>query len=286
MSVIKGKKLQLGYDGTASNNFTLYQPGTPDGTLRLANGIAGAETDLITLTSAGYMGIGKTNPNAPLTIGRMNSAEEGGEISLCRSSDNSSVWSIDAYGSTSTPSLRFIDNVAGAARMVIDGSGNIGVNNSSPSQYNTSGKVLNIGATAVNSGPATVNMGSGSGAGYYTKEVFPIASVTSATEITRNTGTSADGFRAYIKITVTGHTGGIGNGINIKEFYWDGGTSAPVQISTYTNGSVPVISFDNSTSNVWIVRLASSNGSAAFNGVMMVEWLMPIDFSGAAWTIS
>jgi len=125
MSVIKGKKLQLGYDGTASNNFTLYQPGTPDGTLRLANGIAGAETDLVTLTSAGNVGIGKTNPSAPLTIGRVNSIEEGGELSLCRSSDNSGVWSIDVYGSTSTPSLRFIDNVAGAARMQIDGSGRI-----------------------------------------------------------------------------------------------------------------------------------------------------------------
>lgn len=125
MSVIKGKKLQLGYDGTASNNFTLYQPGTPDGTLRLANGIAGAETDVMTLTSAGNVGIGKTNPSAPLTIGRVNSISEGGELSLCRSSDNSGVWSIDVYGSTSTPSLRFIDNTAGAVRMEIDGSGRI-----------------------------------------------------------------------------------------------------------------------------------------------------------------
>jgi hypothetical protein len=176
---------------------------------------------------------------------------------------------------------------AGSERMRIDSSGNVGINNSNPAQFDTSGEVLNISGAAANTNPSVLFMaGNGGGAGYNATEVFAIAGITAATEITRNTGTGANGFRAYLKVTVTGHSGGVGNGINIKEFYWDGGTGAPVQISTYTNGSVPVISFDNTTSNVWIVKLASSNGTASFNGVMKVEWLMPVDFASSTWTIS
>ena len=55
MSTVKSKNLQIGTDGTASNNFTIYTPGTPDGTLRVGNGNAGAATDKVTITSAGNM---------------------------------------------------------------------------------------------------------------------------------------------------------------------------------------------------------------------------------------
>lgn len=53
MSTIKTKKVQVGTDSTASNNFTIYTPGTPDGTVRIGNGNAGAVTDAITLDSSG-----------------------------------------------------------------------------------------------------------------------------------------------------------------------------------------------------------------------------------------
>ena len=187
---------------------------------------------------------------------------------------------------TSAGALTLASNGSTTA-VTIDTSQNVGINNSNPAQFDTSGEVLNISGAAANTNPSVLFMaGNGGGAGYEATEVFAIAGITAATEITRNTGTGANGFRAYLKVTVTGHSGGVGNGINIKEFYWDGGTGAPVQISTYTNGSVPVISFDNTTSNVWIVKLASSNGTASFNGVMKVEWLMPVDFASSTWTIS
>lgn len=53
MSLLRTKGLQIGQDGTATNNFTLYQPGVPDGTLRIGNGNNGSVTDAITLSSSG-----------------------------------------------------------------------------------------------------------------------------------------------------------------------------------------------------------------------------------------
>ena len=80
--------------------------------------------DNIILDSNGQVGVNAT-PTAPLTIGRVNSVSEGGQIDLCRSTDNASTWGIDVYGNTSTPSLRIIDNNAAAVRAQIDGSGRV-----------------------------------------------------------------------------------------------------------------------------------------------------------------
>jgi hypothetical protein len=54
MSTVKAKNHQIGSDGTASNNFTIYQPSTPDGTIRIGQGVAGAITsDIVTISSSG-----------------------------------------------------------------------------------------------------------------------------------------------------------------------------------------------------------------------------------------
>lgn len=54
MSTINSKNVQVGTSGTATDNFTLYQPATPDGTVRLGVGNSGATTlDVFTATSAG-----------------------------------------------------------------------------------------------------------------------------------------------------------------------------------------------------------------------------------------
>lgn len=54
MSTVKSKKLQVGTDATSSNNFTIYQPATPDGTLRIGVGNADSPTEVGRFTSAGY----------------------------------------------------------------------------------------------------------------------------------------------------------------------------------------------------------------------------------------
>lgn len=54
MSTVKTKKVQLGTDATATNNFTIYQPATPDGTLRVGVGNSDSPTEVGRFTSAGY----------------------------------------------------------------------------------------------------------------------------------------------------------------------------------------------------------------------------------------
>ena len=46
MSTVKSKNLQVGTDSTSSNNFTIYQPSTPDGTLRIGQGTADSPTEV------------------------------------------------------------------------------------------------------------------------------------------------------------------------------------------------------------------------------------------------
>jgi hypothetical protein len=89
MSTVVTKNVQVGTSGTAAQNFTLYQPASPDGTVRLANGNSGTTTDLVTVTSAGNVGIGTSSPGAKL----MAYAAAGTSISLNNSSTGTSASS-------------------------------------------------------------------------------------------------------------------------------------------------------------------------------------------------
>mgnify|MGYP000497588330 CR=1 FL=1 len=98
------------------------------------NGTTGVDTPAVTADSTNVLnlkseGVTRAYVSASgLTVNRINSASEGGQLDLCRSSDNTSAWAVDVYGSTSTPSLRFVDNVASATRAEIDGSANFKFN--------------------------------------------------------------------------------------------------------------------------------------------------------------
>jgi hypothetical protein len=72
MSTLKTNNVQVGQSLTASNNFTLYQPSTPDGTVRIGNGNVGSVTDIITLNNSGNVGIGTSSPNSKLVVGTPN----------------------------------------------------------------------------------------------------------------------------------------------------------------------------------------------------------------------
>lgn len=53
MSTLKTNAAQIGQSVTATNNFTLYQPTTPDGTVRLGVGNAGSTSDMLVAKSDG-----------------------------------------------------------------------------------------------------------------------------------------------------------------------------------------------------------------------------------------
>jgi len=65
MSTVKSKKLQVGTDATATNNFTIYQPATPDGTLRIGVGNADSPTEVAQFNSTGIVGDGSQLTNLP-----------------------------------------------------------------------------------------------------------------------------------------------------------------------------------------------------------------------------
>ena len=69
MSTVKSKKIQLGTDATSSNNFTIYQPATPDGTLRIGVGNADSPTEVGRFDSNGYVATNAPAFSAYMTNG-------------------------------------------------------------------------------------------------------------------------------------------------------------------------------------------------------------------------
>jgi len=65
MSTVKSKKLQVGTDATSSNNFTIYQPAVPDGTLRIGVGNADSPTEVARFDSNGLNKLGTATGDAP-----------------------------------------------------------------------------------------------------------------------------------------------------------------------------------------------------------------------------
>jgi hypothetical protein len=186
---------------------------------------------------------------------------------------------------------------ASGNNITLDSSGNVGINNADPNAYATSGTVVSIKGSANNSQPAVTRLeGASNGAGFVHTEVYGIAGVNAATEISRLTGTGANGFRMLFELTATGHSGSLANGFNRYKGYWDGATNSVFMIewqrsydgaaSNADYGRPPKWSFDTSTSNVLIIKLASGDGSNTFNGVAEVKYWVPIDFASSTYTIS
>jgi hypothetical protein len=104
------------------------------------------------------VGIGTASPSQKLEVvggeikaGRVDSSSEGGQISFGRASDNATGYYIDAFGSTSTPVLRFVDVSNSAVRMTLSNQGSLWINSTTASptfnsyiyQYNGDGSRIN-----------------------------------------------------------------------------------------------------------------------------------------------
>jgi hypothetical protein len=121
--------------------------GTVTGPISLNGGFRVGASDLWLVT--GSIGVGTTTPLSKLDVAgaiscdgninvrRVNSVNDGGKITLYRSSDNTADWKMLQYGS----SLKF-SNVVGD-KVTIDTNGNVGIGTTSPTQkleiYGTAG---------------------------------------------------------------------------------------------------------------------------------------------------
>jgi hypothetical protein len=166
MSTVKTKNVQIGDSLTATNNFTLYQPLSPDGTLRLGNGNSGSVTDAVTLTSAGNVGVGTSSPSRLLSVSgsaqgvatfQSTSATRGFVTFQDANTTNDAQVGVGAVGNN------LVLLAGGAAeRMRIDSSGNLLVGtttavNSSNTILKGTGTAdlqLTIGAAAAHPGVA------------------------------------------------------------------------------------------------------------------------------------
>jgi len=80
MSLLKTNSIQIGQSGTATNNFTLAVPSSPDGTIKLARGNSGATTaDVLTVNASGEI-TGATINGGTITSGTAVASTSGTAI--------------------------------------------------------------------------------------------------------------------------------------------------------------------------------------------------------------
>jgi hypothetical protein len=103
--------------------------------------------------ATGSVGIGTVSPSqlfevvgGEIKAGRVDSSNEGGQVSFGRSTDNATAWYIDAYGNTASPQLRFVNVTNAVVAMTITGS-NVGIGTSSPDIFGR-GDAMNVGISA------------------------------------------------------------------------------------------------------------------------------------------
>jgi hypothetical protein len=92
MSLLKANSVQIGQSATATNNFTLSVPASPDGTIKLARGNSGATTaDILSVNASGAI-------TGTITGATINSSTiNGGSITL-GTGQNASGTAIDFTG--------------------------------------------------------------------------------------------------------------------------------------------------------------------------------------------
>ena len=106
MSTVKSKKLQVGTDATSTNNFTIYQPSTPDGTLRIGQGTADNPTEVGRFNSNGYIAA-----NAPSFRATMSANQAISATTWTKMNFNTEGW--DTTSDYDTSAYKFTPSVSG-----------------------------------------------------------------------------------------------------------------------------------------------------------------------------
>jgi len=116
MSTVKSKKLQVGIDASASNNFTLYQPATPDGTLRIGIGNADSPTEVAQFNANGFKPA--TLPIFSAYQSSLQAITNNSNTKLTM--DTETLDTLDDYDTTNyryTPSVAGYYNIGGRVQM-------------------------------------------------------------------------------------------------------------------------------------------------------------------------
>jgi hypothetical protein len=162
------------------------------------------------ITSAGYVGIGTTSPAVPLhvicntTNFQSPAATNGVYLRLDASPSTSGkkyLIGSSATGNGTTGCLEFYDETAGALRMVINTSGNVGIGTSSPAyQLDVAGT---INATVASSGIAIQGLNSALTSGQFIHSVLGQSTTSSNCGVIKYTHNSAGGLN-YVQFGIWG----------------------------------------------------------------------------------
>ena len=283
-----------------TNHEIQIHSGTSDALIFGTNG----ENERLRITSAGDVGIGENSPSNRLVVQKTNASGDVGiriKNDTTTDGDDTNPTTASLFLNTSTADFNtFYIQARRNDNNTHFGYSDPRTGGHVPTMCLRSDRRINIGGGseaikfsgngitikgADNTGAAVIEQyTTTAGRGYKQSLVMGLASITSHNEVLRITGTGSNGFRMLVKIRVVGHTGAVGDGYRISEWYWTGGTNTPASIYNYQGGSVPSLQFDTSNTNIWIIRIGSSNQSNSMNGVVEFDVLVPVDFGGNTWT--
>lgn len=222
MSTLKVNNLQVGQDGTAANNYTLYQPASPDGTLKLGIGVAGNVTsNILSFNDNGSrLRINTITGSTGLNVvGADTNGFSDVEITAVGTSGSSRLYFSDTDGKAgsiiynhSNDSLGFTTN-SGSTDITVDNVGRLLIGRTTPLASSSE-------RFAIDSGMAIIRLNS----------------TTTGALYLRNEDTTADTRHPYLLLfDGSGNRGGIGIQ-NDSSNMWISGQSG---ISFRTGGSAP-----------------------------------------------